>query len=96
MAIQQRQQNVLTLKIMKNLKLQTLLFCVIIFSIISCKAKTLPLNTHLDNIPNNAYVKYLNNELSAYIETYEANFENKKITLYLSKLENKLEKSFGK
>lgn len=96
MAIQQRQQNVQTLKIMKNLKLQTLLFCFIIFSIISCKAQILPLNTYLDDIPNNAYVKDLNNELSAYVGTYEANFDNKKITLYFTKQENKLEKRVKK
>lgn len=60
-------------------------------SSLSCKAQTLPLNTALSSIPNNAYVKDTNNELSPYIGTYKANFQGKEITLFITKEENKLE-----
>lgn len=57
---------------------------------VSCNAQ-LPLNTGLLNIPNNAYVKDLNNELNPYIGTYKANFQGNEITLFITKEENKLE-----
>ena len=56
----------------------------------------MPLNTALDNIPNNAQVKDLSNELNPYIGTYKANFGGNEITLYITKQENKLEKRFDK
>ncbi|WP_299182195.1 DUF6705 family protein [uncultured Chryseobacterium sp.] len=62
----------------------------------SCKAQILPLNTALDNIPNNAQVKDLNNELNPFIGTYKANFEGNEITLFITKEENKLEKRVNK
>ncbi|ASW73260.1 hypothetical protein IQ37_04070 [Chryseobacterium piperi] len=45
------------------------------------------------DLPNNAYLKDLNNELNPYIGTYTANFEGNQITLYITKKEKKLEKS---
>ncbi|SKB59472.1 hypothetical protein SAMN05660477_00100 [Soonwooa buanensis] len=77
------------------MKKTAVLFSLFIASV-SCTAQTLPLNTYLDDIPNNAYVKDLDNELKAYTGVYEASFENKKITLYLTKQENKIEKSINK
>ena len=62
----------------------------------SCKAQILPLNTALDNIPNNAQVKDLNNELNPFIGTYKASFEGNEITLFITKEENKLEKRVNK
>ncbi|MEY8758884.1 DUF6705 family protein [Chryseobacterium tongliaoense] len=59
-------------------------------SSISCKAQTLPLNTALTNIPNNAYVKDTNNELLPYVGTYKTNFQGKEITLFITKEENKV------
>lgn len=62
-----------------------------------CKAQqTFPLNTLLDDIPANSYVKDLNNELSPFIGTYKASFQGNIITLYISKIENKLKKSISK
>ncbi|MFP3831476.1 DUF6705 family protein [Chryseobacterium sp. SIMBA_028] len=61
------------------------------FAVFSCKAQTLPLNTALNAIPANAYVKDLNNELTPYIGTYKGNFQNKEITLIITKKDDKLE-----
>ena len=58
---------------------------------ISCKAQTLPLNTALNNIPNNAYVKDLDNQLAPFIGTYKANSQGKEIILIITKIDNKLE-----
>ncbi|SDR07094.1 hypothetical protein SAMN05421664_3396 [Chryseobacterium soldanellicola] len=65
-----------------------------ITSITCCKAQTqtLPLNTGVLDIPQNAYVKDLNNELTPYVGTYKASFQGKEITLYITKEENKLVK----
>lgn len=59
-------------------------------SIISYKAQILPLNTGLLNIPQNAHVKDLNNELTPYIGVYKANFQDNEITLFITKEEDKL------
>ncbi|WP_185207092.1 DUF6705 family protein [Chryseobacterium sp. C3] len=69
----------------------------ITFAVVSCKSQQiLPMNTALDDIPNNALVKDLNNELNPYIGIYKANFEGNEITLYITKEENKLEKRVSK
>ncbi|GAA4153755.1 hypothetical protein GCM10022217_09890 [Chryseobacterium ginsenosidimutans] len=54
------------------------------------------MNTALDDIPNNAHIKDLNNELNSFIGTYKANFEGNEITLLITKEENKLEKRINK
>ncbi|WP_435525230.1 DUF6705 family protein [Chryseobacterium indoltheticum] len=64
--------------------------------IISCKSQTLPLNTLIDDIPQGAYVKDLNNELNPYIGVYKGNYEGNEITLFINKVEHKLEKSVDK
>ncbi|WP_294284997.1 DUF6705 family protein [uncultured Chryseobacterium sp.] len=61
-----------------------------------CKSQTLPLDTILKNIPQGAYVKDLNHELDSFIGIYKSNFEGNEITLYITKQENKLERSTGK
>lgn len=72
------------------------LFSIILLSF-TCKAQqVLPLTTFLDDIPANAHVKDLNNELNPYIGIYKANFEGNEITLYITKEENKLENSAQK
>jgi len=76
-----------------NLKIAILLTSLFITS---CKAQTLPLNTELDNIPANAHVKDLNNELAPYVGTYKASFQGKEITLFITKENDKLEKSSHK
>ena len=74
---------------------QIIILLVFVLNII-CKGQTLPLNTPLQEIPNGAYVKDLNNELAPYIGIYKANFGDKEIYLYISKIENNLEKSAKK
>jgi hypothetical protein len=60
-----------------------LFFTVLIISI-SCKSQNIyPLGTH--TVPNGSYVKDLNNELDPYVGTWIANYNGKKITLYLTK-----------
>ncbi|GAA4162015.1 hypothetical protein GCM10022217_28680 [Chryseobacterium ginsenosidimutans] len=78
----------------KNLKISVLL--IVIMTIISCKAQTLPLNTLMENIPQGAYVKDLNNELSTYIGTYKTNYQGNEITLFVTKEENKPTKRINK
>ncbi|MCJ7933132.1 MAG: hypothetical protein MUW56_05720 [Chryseobacterium sp.] len=70
-----------------SLKITTILS---LLFIILCKAQTLPLNTALYNIPQNAYLKETNNELIPYIGTYKATFQGNEIILYITKEENKL------
>lgn len=74
---------------MKIISLKIALILSLIFTI-SCKSQTLPLNTALIDIPQNAYLKDINNELIPYIGTYKANFQGNEITLYITKEENKL------
>ncbi|MBV8326785.1 DUF6705 family protein [Chryseobacterium sp.] len=77
----------------KNLKITILLS---LLFILSCRAQTLPLNTELNDIPANAYVKDINNELNPYIGTYKATYQGNEITLFIVKEDHKLEKSSRK
>ncbi|WP_284462467.1 hypothetical protein [Chryseobacterium sp.] len=73
------------------------LLIILITMFFSCKAQQiLPLNTLMENIPQNAYVKDLSNELVPYIGTYKANYQGNEITLFITKEENKLTKRAGK
>lgn len=66
---------------MKNI---ILLITLILFT--TFKAQQIyPLNTVFDEVPQNSYLKDTNNELDPYIGIYKSNFENKEITLYISK-----------
>lgn len=58
---------------------------------ISCKAQTLPLKTALDDIPANAHVKDINNELLPYVGTYKTNFQDQEVTLFITKENDRLE-----
>ncbi|RLJ30843.1 hypothetical protein CLU97_0239 [Chryseobacterium sp. 7] len=82
---------------MKTININTtILFCLLI-SFLSCKAQTtLPLNTSLNEIPANSYLKDLNNELNSYTGAFQANFQGKNIILYITKIENKVQKSSQK
>ncbi|KMQ68190.1 hypothetical protein ACM39_10100 [Chryseobacterium sp. FH2] len=44
----------------------------------------------MKDIPSNAHVKDLDNELSQYVGTYKANFQGSEIILYITKTEDKL------
>ncbi len=60
----------------------------IILSIItiSCKAQIYPLNTSLDNLPDNAYLKDTNNELDQYVGLWKGNWGGKTLFLELKKV----------
>lgn len=62
----------------------------LIVNLISCKAQILPLNTWVENTPNNAHLKDLDNELTPYIGIYKANYKGNEITLFITKEEDKL------
>ncbi|WP_079243287.1 hypothetical protein [Chryseobacterium indologenes] len=80
---------------MKTIYSKTLMMCFII-NILLCSAQTLPLNTPLQNIPNNAHLKDTNNELIQDVGTYKANFNGKEITLFITKQDDKLEQNSQK
>ena len=76
---------------MKNIKIITFLF--VLVNLINCKAQqTFPLNTDYLTVPNNSYLKDLNNELSSFTGIYKGFFEGKEVTLYITKKEYDLEK----
>lgn len=71
---------------MKNI----FLLSIILFSF-SCKAQqTYPLDTDFRAIPNNSYLKDLNNELLPFIGTWKATFDNKEITIIIEKVDHHL------
>ncbi|MGD1319906.1 DUF6705 family protein [Chryseobacterium sp. 2R14A] len=77
--------------------MKSLLIFLGIFFVSSCKAqKTLPLNTLMKDIPVNAHVKDLNNELNPYIGTYKANYQGNEITLHITKEEDRPTKRMNK
>ncbi|MFY7814721.1 MAG: DUF6705 family protein [Chryseobacterium taeanense] len=78
---------------MKTIYLRTVIF-LLITNFISCKAQQVyPLNADYEEIPQNSYLKDLNNELTPYVGVYKANFNGKETTLYITKQEQKLEKT---
>lgn len=81
---------------MKTIFLKIILILVLAVNTISCKAQQLPLNTFMKDIPANAYVKDLNNELNPYIGTYKANYNGHEITLFITKEENRPTKRMNK
>lgn len=74
---------------MKTINIKTKILFIFLISIISCKAQEYPLNTFYMNLPDNSYLKDLNNELSPYVGTYKANFEGNEITLFITKQDYK-------
>ena len=79
----------------KNIKI--LVTFGLLISFIQCKAQQVfPLNTPLDDIPPNAYVKDLNNELQSFEGVFKSNFQGNEVTLYITKVENKLKESVNK
>ncbi|MEY8758623.1 DUF6705 family protein [Chryseobacterium tongliaoense] len=80
---------------MKNTFLKTFFLTGLISAFISCSAQ-LPLNTLMENIPVNAHVKDLDNELLPYIGTYKANYQGNEITLYITKIADRLEQRTNK
>jgi hypothetical protein len=60
-----------------------------IFAVFSCKAQQYPLDTDFTTIPNNSYIKDLNNEYSKFVGTWKASLGNKEVYLYITKQENR-------
>lgn len=75
-----------------NTNFMKYLFFLLTFFAFSCRSQhqQLPLNTLMENIPQNAHVKDLNNELTPYIGVYKPNFQGNEITLFITKEEDKL------
>jgi hypothetical protein len=71
---------------MKN---KTILYLIITLFSISCNAQQYPLDTDFTTIPNNSYIKDLNNEYSKFVGTWKASLGNKEVYLYVTKQENK-------
>lgn len=71
-----------------------LIICLGICVAFSCKAQQVyPLNADYEEVPQNSYLKDLNNELTPYVGVYKANFNGNETTLYITKQEQKLEKT---
>ena len=81
---------------MKTIINKIVIVFIILWTVNYNAQQVLPLNTFLENIPANAHVKDLNNELNPYVGTYKANFEGNEVTLFITKVEDKLEKSTNK
>ncbi|SHL68457.1 DUF6705 family protein [Chryseobacterium polytrichastri] len=81
---------------MKTINFKTIILFSLFISFFSCKAQTLPLNTALKDTPANAYKKDLSNELPPYAGVYKGVFDGKEITLYITIVENVLQKSSQK
>ena len=75
-----------------NTNFMKYLFFLLIFFSFLCRSQQqqLPLNTLMENIPPNAHIKDLNNELAPYIGVYKANFQGNEITLFITKEEDRL------
>ncbi|WP_404986865.1 DUF6705 family protein [Chryseobacterium sp. M5] len=70
---------------MKTIFFKIISILVLIVNTISCKAQQVPLNTNMEDIPINGYVKDFDNELNPYVGTYKANYKGNEITLFITK-----------
>lgn len=71
---------------MKN---KAIIYLFIVFLSVSCKAQQYPLNTDYEIIPDNSYIKDLNNDYNKYIGTWKTILGNKEVYLYISKQTNR-------
>ncbi|ASK31600.1 hypothetical protein CEY12_16420 [Chryseobacterium sp. T16E-39] len=62
-----------------------LFLTVFLFSSSCYSQQVYPLNTDFDEVPQNSYLKDSNNELTPYIGTYKSSFQNREITIYITK-----------
>ncbi|MBA5247508.1 hypothetical protein H1R16_04450 [Marnyiella aurantia] len=69
--------------------MKKLLYLALFLICIACKAQTVAFNTSLDDIPDGAYVKDLNNELDPFIGEYKVTYEGRETTLFISKVSQK-------
>lgn len=73
-----------------------LIAIVLIINFISCRGQNLPLNSRFSTIPDGAHLKDTNNELTPFVGIYKTNYSGNEITLFITKQEDKLEKSTQK
>lgn len=67
------------------------LYIIIVLFSTSCKAQQqFPLNTYYENIPDNSYIKDINNEYNKFIGTWKATLGSKEVYIYITKQENRL------
>ncbi|SEH43401.1 DUF6705 family protein [Chryseobacterium culicis] len=78
--------------------MRNLLLILGILTLLSCKAQeqVLPLNTSVFGAAENSYFKDLNDELNPYVGTWKASFQDKTITLQISKQIKVATKNFNK
>ncbi len=65
--------------------MKTIVFLLLILAT-SCKAQIYPLNTGISDLPPNAYIKDLNNELDKYVGLWKGNWNGKTLYLELKKV----------
>nr|WP_314495154.1 DUF6705 family protein [uncultured Chryseobacterium sp.] len=70
---------------MKSINTKSIVIFILLMNVLSCKSQILPLNTLLENTTSNAYLKDIDNELDPYVGTYKADFQDKKITIFITK-----------
>ncbi|WP_050379396.1 DUF6705 family protein [Chryseobacterium sp. Hurlbut01] len=65
--------------------MKTIAFLLLIIAT-SCKSQIYPLNTGISDLPPNAYIKDLNNELDKYVGLWKGNWNGKTLYLELKKV----------
>jgi hypothetical protein len=73
----------------KNIMKNTILYLILISLSVSCSAQQYPLDTNYRTIPNNSYIKDLNNEYNKFVGTWKATLGSNEIYLYITKQENR-------
>ncbi|MFC6267176.1 DUF6705 family protein [Frigoriflavimonas asaccharolytica] len=67
--------------------MKTILFLLLITTI-SCKSQIFPLNTNLDDVPYNGYIKDLDNELDKYVGIWVGNWNGKTLSIEFKKVKD--------
>ncbi|KMQ69564.1 hypothetical protein ACM39_00410 [Chryseobacterium sp. FH2] len=71
---------------MKN---KIFLFLTLLLISISCNAQQYPLNTNYRTIPDNSYIKDINNEYNKFVGNWKATINNKEVNLSIIKQDNR-------
>ncbi|MGU3376176.1 DUF6705 family protein [Chryseobacterium sp. M5A1_1a] len=69
--------------------MRSLIVSLVIFLMFSCKAQEYHLNDDFTKIPNNSYLKDLNNEYNKFVGVWKASIGNKNVYIYITKQENR-------
>ncbi|MDP9956654.1 MULTISPECIES: DUF6705 family protein [Epilithonimonas] len=70
--------------------MKKIIFLTLFVISMSCKTQEYPLKTDYTEVPNYSYLKDINNELDSYIGIYNANFQGREITIFITKEIHKL------